>query len=189
MDDKELDKLFQADMDSSPEVTLDSLGELAELAKLQINYEHQVSEIEGLLSGLKEKLRQVQEIDIPTMMLGMGMKAFKLESGASITIKQDIFASIRAEKVEAALEFFDKELGLGSLIKDDVAVKFGKGDEKKAKTLTEFCREAGFNFTEKKYIHPQTLKAEIKRQMETGREFPEELFSIHPFNKAVIKTK
>lgn len=188
MEDKDLEKMFSEDAGQEEEASIENLGQLSKLAKTQLMMEAEVRVIEQELANANERLKNVREVDIPNLMAEMGIKSFTLDTGAKITIKQDIFASIRKENVDQALAFVDS-IGLGGIIKDDVAVKFGKGDSEKAKQLTDFCKEQQFNFTEKLHIHPQTLKATIKEQMEKGVQFPEEYFSIHPFNKSVIKTK
>lgn len=188
MDERELNKMFDEDQTEDQEASLDNLGQLSKLAERQMECQAEVAELENKLAMAKEKLKGVQEIDIPNLMMEMGIKSFKLNNGASLSIKSDIFASIRSDHLDEGLQFFE-DLGCGGIIKDDVTVKFGKGDSDKAAQVMNFCRTNGYNATEKKHIHPQTLKAEIKQQMERGVDFPDEIFSITPFNKAIIKLK
>ena len=182
----DLDKLFEEDGAKPKTASLASLDELSQMATRQLDLMAQVAKAEQALSALKNDLREVQEVAIPNIMAEIGMKSFVLDNGAKLTIKQDIFASIRSDFVPQALAYVEEQ-GLGGIIKDDVSVKFGKGEQDKSKELAEFCRERGFNFSEKLHIHSQTLKATIKGEMEKSKQWPDEFFSITPFNKAIIK--
>ena len=54
--------------------------------------------------------------------------------------------------------------------------------------LLESIEAAGFdNYSTKEAIHPQTLNAFVREQLEAGINLPPELFSVHRVSKAVIK--
>jgi hypothetical protein len=164
------------------------LTELSDLAERQLYYERHICEIEEKLSETKELLRLVSEVYIPETMATIGMSEFKMSNGCKITIKNDVYASIRKDFVAQAINWLDNN-GLGDIVKDKVAVDFGRGESDSAKELIKFCEEHGFRASENMSVHPQTLKATVKEQMSRGIEFPEEFFSISPVTKSVIKTK
>ena len=180
-------RMFQEDVEGSAPSEVE-LTDLAVLAEKQIFLEGRVKEVEELLDTVKEQLRVIQEQHIPEAMSTIGMKEFKLLNGYKITIKDDVFASIRKDFINQAVAWLDTK-GLGDIVKDDVTVKFGRGEGEKATALLEYCNGRGFNANEKLSVHPQTLKATVKEQLEKGVEFPEEFFSIGPVRKAIIKVK
>ena len=162
------------------------LLELSQLAEQQLFLESRCNELEELLSVEKENLRLIVEQYLPEAMASVGMKEFKLANGYKITVKDDVFASIRKDFVNEAVTWLD-ENGLGGVVKDDVTVKFGRGEQEQASKLNEFCRAQGWNADEKLSVHPSTLKALVKEQMSKGVQFPGEYFSIAPVRKSVIK--
>ena len=50
----------------------------------------------------------------------------------------------------------------------------------------EWLQEHGFDGLIQPYVQPSTFKAEVKRALKDGQEFPEELFTITPFMRASI---
>lgn len=166
--------------------TTDELTELAALAQAQLDLEMRIATVEAQVEELKEKLRVVQEQQIPDAMASIGMKKFTLSNGYSITIREDVYASIRKDYLHEAVSWLDQQ-GLGDIVKDSVDVKFGRGDADKAKRLMDYCIKNGWAASEKLSVHPQTLKAVVKEQLAHGIEFPEEFFSVGPLNKAIIK--
>lgn len=170
------------------EPTNEEMHEISTLAQQQLELEKEVKEYERILEEAKESLRHIQEVLLPEAMATVGMSEFKLANGAKITIKDDVYASLRADYILDAVKWLDG-MGLGDIVKDDVTVKFGRGDSDKAKDIVSYAQAQGYNVSEKMSVHPQTLKATVKEQLARGVQFPEEFFSINPVKKSVIKTK
>lgn len=49
-----------------------------------------------------------------------------------------------------------------------------------------WLNQHGFDGLIQPYVQPSTFKAEVKRALKDGQEFPEELFTITPFMRASI---
>lgn len=174
--------------DTKVEPTNDELIEISQLANQQLDLQHRVYVYEELLDTLKNELKDIQEKLLPEAMAAVGMSEFKLADGSKITIKEDVYASIRADKISNAVTWLDS-MGLGDIVKDDVTVKFGRGDSDKAKDIVEYAQTQGYNVSEKLSVHPQTLKAIVKEQLARGIEFPDEFFSVNAVKKSIIKFK
>lgn len=166
--------------------TKEELSQLSGLVARLLVLQEEVELQEKLLESAKDALRQVQEVAIPEMMSEIGMREFKLENGMKLTIKEDIYASIRKDFINDAVKWLDDN-GLGDIVKDKVEVQFARGESEKAKELMSYCSKNRFSAAETLSVHPQTLKATIKEQMARGEEFPEEFFSIAPVRKAIVK--
>ena len=141
--------------------------------------------VQALLMKLK-RIRILSEQLLPEAMasIGSGLTEFKLASGYKITIKDDLVASLKADRKGDALDWLEDE-GFGDIIKDDVVVKFAKGES--PEELLSYCRQHNLNSEENINVHWQTLKSLVKEQLERGKEFPPELFNVEPFKKAIIK--
>ena len=176
---------FLKDADSI-EPTDVELNTIRKLACDQRDWEKKVSQLKFELDSATEALRQIQEFLLPNAMSAVGMSEFKMIDGSKITIKDDLDASVRADHASDAFDWLTEQ-GLDGIIKDNVTVKFDKGQTENAQIIMAFCKNHKFNAEEKMSVHPQTLKATVKEQMAKGIQFPDELFSIHPRKKAIIK--
>lgn len=166
--------------------TDEEIKTISDLAQTQLELVNHIKQLESDLENAQESLRQVQEFLLPNAMASAGISEFKLTTGFKITIKDDIYGSIRKDFAGQALRWLDTN-GLGDIIKHDVSVAFGRGRDEAVSELVEFCEAKGFPVSDKETVHPQTLKATIKEQMARGVQFPEEYFSVHPVRKAIIK--
>ena len=185
-----MSNLMQQFMNDAADIPVsnEELMVISKLAMDQQDLERRVVQMESDLETVKEGLRNIQEYLLPEAMLSIGMSEFKLSNGSKITIKNDVYASVRKDFIGNAVAWLD-ENGLGGIVKDQVAVDFGRGCLRDVDLLMEYCVKAGLNVTEKLSIHPATLKATVKEQLAIGVEFPEEYFSIAPVKKAIIKSK
>lgn len=175
--------------DSTPaQATDEELQSISELALKQLECEDRIRNLNELLKTSTDELKRIQEFLLPEAMAAIGMSEFKLTNGSKITIKEDIYASIRVERIENALGWL-VEKGLGDIIKDEVKVNLGRGEFEKSREMIEMIRTMGFEPQEKKTVHPMTLKATIKEQMGHGVQFPDEFFSVAPVKKAIIKNR
>lgn len=165
-----------------------NLQTISTLASQQLEWEANISQLTVDLGHATDALRQIQEYLLPEAMVSVGMSEFKLANGSKITIKDDIFASIRKDYTESAVSWLDSN-GLGDIVKDKININFGRGESEEARKVIEFCKANGYDAGETLSVHPQTLKATIKEQMSRGVQFPEEFFSIAPVRKAIIKAK
>jgi hypothetical protein len=170
------------------EVSTNELQDISALAQQQLEWEQKITQMEVDLSHAKDALRQIQEFLLPEAMAAVGISKFTLATGGNITIKDDVFASIRKDFMNQAVGWLDSN-GLGGIVKDKVEVDFGRGELDNVSELLVFCKSNGLNASEKLSVHPQTLKATVKEQLAKGVEFPEEFFSVGPIKKAVIKLK
>ena len=78
-----------------------------------------------------------------------------------------------------------RENGLGDLIKNEVAVTFGKGEDNKAEQLLSLAEQEGYEPQQKQKVEPMTLKALYRERVEAGLDMPSEFF--HTFVKDQTK--
>lgn len=163
-----------------------SLDEIAVLARALIDASGKVEEAENFLKTAKERERLLKEETIPSAMREIGLEKIKLETGETITIKEDVYASIPKNNKKEALEWLDSN-GLGGVIKRDISVLFGRDcDEARIKVLIDFLIENGYEFSQEESVHAQTLKALIREQLAKGSAIPLDLFGAMPVTVAKI---
>lgn len=164
----------------------DSLKVVAELAAKQVALEQEIENLEAQLKEKQEALQQVQERDLPEAMTECGISEFKLVDGSKVSVKPYYQASPPKEKYDEAMQWL-RDNNHGDLIKNDVTVSFGKGEDDRAGDFKRFLTENGTSYTDKTGVHPQTFKAFVREQVETGKNLPFDLLGIYIGQKATIK--
>lgn len=163
-----------------------SMNELSALANALVEAERDVESAEVVLKAKKETARRLREESLPLAMQEIGMTKVKLDSGETIEVKQDVFASIPAERKEAAYAWLESH-DFGGLIKTAVSVDFGRGELDEAKGFFDKLREEGLAPDFSRSIHAQTLKAFLNEQIREGRDTPLDLFGAMPVFVAKVK--
>jgi hypothetical protein len=149
------------------------------------NLEDEISNAEKSVSKLKEQAKQLSQFEIPTMMEEMHITKLKLKDGESVEIKKIYGASIPQENQEAAFTWL-RNNDLGDIIKNDITVTFGRGEDNKAAEYANLAQGQGYEPVQKIGVHPQTLKAVVRERLESGREMPSDLFKTYAGNSTKI---
>jgi hypothetical protein len=150
-----------------------------------------VKEIEDIEENLKKRKKDLDVISaevIPTMMSEMGLSQLKLMDGSMIDVKPFYNATITVANRESAFNWL-RQNGLGDIIKNEMVVSFGRGEDNKAAEYAELAKSQGLQPAQKLKVEPMTLKALVRQRIEAGQEMPTEIFSIFVGNKTTIKRK
>ena len=164
-------------------------GELGEVESLHVALESakdDLEQAETALKSAKERVRKLTEEDIPAAMQELGYKKVVLANGAEVTVKAEVYASIPVKHRRDAHEWLDAN-GFGSLIRATISAQFGRGEKDDADRLLDTLRSSGIDADKKEAVHPQTLKAFLREQLEKGNDVPLHLFGARPVDVAVIK--
>ena len=149
------------------------------------NLEDQVAASEDHTRGLKEKARELSQVIIPKMMQEMNITKLKLKDGAQIEVTNFYSAKITPEKQEEAFNWL-RSNGLGDIIKNDITVTFGRGEDNKAAEYANLARGNGFEPVQKIGVNPMTLKALVRERLESGQDVPADLFKPFEGNQTKI---
>ena len=147
--------------------------------------EDEIENAEQGISKLKEQARYISQIEVPQMMEEMHITKLKLKDGESVEIKKIYGASITLENQEQAFTWL-RNNGLGDIIKNDVTVTFGRGEDNKAQQYAVLAKGQGYEPVQKIGVHPQTLKAVVRERLESGQEMPSDLFKTYAGNSTKI---
>ena len=147
--------------------------------------EDEIQNAEESISKLKEQAKTLSQFEIPKMMEEMHITKLKLKDGESVEIKKIYGASIPQQHQEAAFTWL-RENGLGDIIKNDITVTFGRGEDNKASEYATLAQGQGFEPVQKIGVHPQTLKAVVRERLESGRVMPSDLFKTYAGNSTKI---
>lgn len=148
-----------------------------------------IGNTEERLRKLKEQYRQLSEEDLPQKMAELGMQDMRFEDGSRITV--DMFYATRINKNNRdAAHAWLREQGHGDIIKNQVSVSFGKGEDDTALETMTLLEKEGLFPDQKESVHPSTLKAFVKERIESGDNAftpdTQKLFSVYQGKRTKI---
>jgi hypothetical protein len=150
------------------------------------NLEDEIFNAEETIKKLKEKANVISQFEIPQMMEEMNITKLKLKDGQSVEVSNFYSASIIPEMQEEAFKWL-RENGRGDVIKNDITVTFGRGEDNKAMAYATLAKGQGFEPVQKVGVHPQTLKGVVRECVESGIDMPEDYFKTYVGNRTNIK--
>lgn len=165
-----------------------SLNEMSALARALLDAESKTKDAEQALKDAKERERLIREETIPSAMQELGLESLVLDTGQKLKVQQEVYASIPAANKQAAYRWLNDN-GFGGLIKVEVGVAFGKGDQENALDLFNKLTGLGLQASLDEGVHAQTLKAFLKEQISQGNDIPLDLFGARPVWAAKITNK
>jgi hypothetical protein len=166
----------------------EGISRIATLVRQQLAMEKRVADLEAELGIAKKDLKEVAENLLPSAMAEYGMAKMKMDDGSEISVSKFYSASIPKARQDEAFDWL-RDNGHDSLIKNQVAVSFGRAEDSKAQRLLDRLQAEGFETQQKVWVEPMTLKAFVKEQVEGGAPIPSDLFGIYIGDQAKIKRK
>ena len=184
---KMMEQDFAETLSSSVErVDHNGVKSIATLAASIRDKERDVRVMEDTLKEAKKQLLKLTDEDLPSLMQEIGISSLTLDDGSVVEVKQTYGASILVDNRPAAYEWL-RENGYDDIIKNTVACSFGRGEDDLANAFNAFASQQGYAAEQKTEIHSQTLRAFVKERVESGDEFPMELFGAYVGQRAAIK--
>lgn len=162
------------------------LKQVAALVRQQLILEQRVEDLTADLKRAQNELAHISGEALPAALAEHGLSELRMADGSRVTVSTVISANISKDRSDAAHQWL-RDNGFADLIKNTVAVTFGKGEDEKAEALISSLDNDGYNVDHKEAVHPSTLKAFCKEQIEKGSEIPSDLFGIYIGQKTTIK--
>ena len=147
--------------------------------------EGEIEKEEALLKQKKERADKISSEVIPEIMESMKLKTLKLQDGSAIEVKEVYSATIPVANREGAYQWL-RENDLGDLIKNEITVSFGRGEDDKATQYASLAEGQGYQPQQKLKVEPMTLKALYRERAESGQDLPSEHFNLFKGNKTKI---
>jgi len=163
--------------------TVANPNELANKVQQLKDLEDEIANAEDSVKKLKEKANILSQFEIPQMMEEMNIKKLKLKDGETVEVSNFYSASIVDQ--DAAFQWL-RENGRGDIIKNDITVTFGRGEDNKAAQYAVLAKGQGYEPVQKVGVHPQTLKGVVRECNESGIELPD-CFKTYVGNRTNIK--
>ena len=164
----------------------DQLDSISKLANEAASLERKIADTEQLLKDHKQSLHKITDEQLPEALETMGLQKFTLKDGAEIAVKPIYAASIPKDRKEEAFQWL-RDHEFGDLVKNNVTVTFGRGEDTIAKDFVNMCGAQGFTPSQLEKVEPMTLKAWLRERVEAGDAVPLDLFGAFISQRATIK--
>ena len=171
--------------DQSTSIDPDKLS--TEVEKLR-SIQQQIKNLEDQVKDLKEDEKYFSCMVIPKLMDDMNLSSLKLRDGSELSVKKIYSASVKADKKAEAITWL-RDQGLGDIVKNNVIVSFGQGEDNKAVEYASLARESGYEPTQQEKVHHSRLSAVMREWKEKGNEVPADLFNVLDGNRTSITKK
>ena len=176
---------FEEDQQDAMKKT-DNIQSLADQVERLESLNARLALQEDNLKNTKKDIERLSGEVIPTMMSEMGLSELKLQDGSHLKVSTSYKAHITEANKEMAFNWL-RDNGLGDIIKNEISVSFGRGEDNKAAHYAELAKGQGLDPTQKLKVEPMTLKALVRERIEAGKEMPTEIFGVFSENKTTIK--
>ena len=150
--------------------------------------EDQIESKEEEIKKIKEKADKIASEIIPNMLAEQGLSSLKLADGSAVEIKKSYSCTIKKDGTDAAYQWL-RENGLEDIIKNEVFVTFGKGEDNKAQDLLDLAENSGYEPQQKQKVEPMTLKALYRERVEAGLDMPSDSFNLWIKDQTKISRK
>lgn len=168
------------------DITDSQMGELGAAAQRLVKQQEEILALEEAVKAAKAAERRISEEEIPELMDNLGFSKITLATGQTLQIKDTVHCSITAANKPRAYVWLD-ENGHGSLIKSQITCKFARGESDMADEAFEALIDVGANPNQVESVHPGTLKAWAREEINNGRDLPANLFNVHLARGTTIK--
>jgi len=187
----DIEKLWEQDQSKLLQEGGGDLKELNDLCTKQIQLEDLIEQKEEEVSKLKSQLKKLSFEDIPDLLAEKGLEKLKLRNGNEIVVKQVISAYLPKEESdpegrERTLNWLRKN-DLGDIIKNNITVSFGRGEDNKAMAYANLAQNNGYIPSQKVDVNNRQLVAALRERLEKGLDVPPELFKLFVGNQTKIK--
>ena len=106
-------------------------------------YEEEIAELEEQIKKKREKADKISSEIIPNMLAEQGISSLKLADGSSVDVRKSYNCTIKKDEMESAYNWL-RENQLGDIIKNEVSVQFGRGEDNKAEQLLDLAAREGY---------------------------------------------
>ena len=158
---------------------------LSGLVRQLNNIQQQIEDAEQHLKALKKEKQSIAFEQIPMLMDEMSLERVDVD-GLSVKLKPFVTASIPADRKQEAFNWL-REHGLDDIIKNDIIVSFGRGQDNQAGDVMYDLEQKGFHPEQKTHIHSMTLKAFVRERVEQGLPIDLDMFGAFVARTAEVK--
>ena len=172
-------------VDHIGEVGDDALSSLGKKCTELVEVRNELVELEEKKKELSKREFNLENEEIPAVMEENNLTSLRLKDGQKIDVTESYHATITAANKDFCFNWL-KENGLDDIIKNEVSVAFGRGENDDALDLKGQLEGQGLPVEHSQKIHSQTLKAFVGERVRGGDGVPDE-FGVFIRKKVKIR--
>ena len=157
--------------DQIDELEEGKLDAIARLANKAAELEAEVVEAERLLKQAQNAYREITDDQLPAALDAVGLEKFTMKDGSEISVKETYHASNPVNRRPEAYTWL-RDHDFGDIVKNNVTVSFGRGEDKAAKDFVDLCDTKGYVPDQIEKVEPSTLRAWLRERVESGDPVP-----------------
>ncbi len=157
--------------------TDESISALTQLGQDMFEAEESVLLLEAQLKQAKARLMFIATRSVPDVMAELKLESLTMTGGRKIDVKDKLAVQPPAANRPMVLQTLIEQ-GAGALIKTQVSVAFGRGQEDAVKALLNLLQEQGLAAKSESKVESSTLKKHIKDRLEQGLPVDTDLFGV-----------
>lgn len=160
------------------------LARITNLAREARQAAEDVAKAEEALKAAQDRYRILTELQLPEAMDEAQQDKLRTLDGYEVERGETLRASISKENMKAAVMWLHAH-NLGSIVKRNVTLAFGKGEDQRAAEAADLLRSNMFLPSDTYSVNPQTLSATVRELVQEGGEVDMRLLGVHvqPFVK------
>ena len=152
--------------------------------------EDEIAAIEEQLKKKKDEHDHISSKVIPELLAEQGLSEIKLADGSKVSVKQEFRCTLPKDETKRAQAYeWLRNEKLGDIIKNNVFVTFGKGEDDKAKSLIDLAVANGYEPSQKSDVAWNTLTALYEERVKAGLDMPSDVFHLWIKDKTKISRK
>ena len=171
---------FEKDAENFTKIDQGKVKDLSGLCDKKLDIDIKIADAKNSLKELEETERKLSQELIPEALQEAGVSSLTLKNGSKVEIRVKYAARIPEKHKEEAFEWL-KEHGHDDIIKNEVIIRFGRGEEDKANKLIKELDGKGLSPDQKRRIEPMTIRGFVREQIEKGVNLPQDKFGVYTF--------
>lgn len=175
-----------ADAATAPAPSASGIQRLVGLVDALKQAEEAEVKAEAALAEAKDRRRRLEELTIPEHMASLGQTECVLTDGRKVKVETKIHASISEAKKDEAFAWL-RDNGHEGLIKREIKVQFGKGQDNIAGDVLAELKERGLAPESKETVPANSLAAWVREKNKEGAVLPLDTLGVFVSRKAVVK--
>ena len=174
-------------IDDAEPVPDDQLSKISQLGIDYVVTRNNIIKLKNDLDRQERQLKHLSEVVIPEAMQKVNMRSFGLENGFKLEVKPVIFVTLPKDKADEADAWLDAN-GHGGMVKFHLDIHLPKGtSQENISNLKRSIERFGYEYSENKSIHFQTLNKWAREMEEENETIPENIFKVFRGFKTEIK--
>lgn len=170
--------------------TTEEQVDLNSISKLGIDYvmvRNNILKLKNELERQEKAFKHLSETVIPETLQKVNMKSFSLTNGFKLEVKPVVMVTLPKDKADEADQWLD-ENGHSGMVKHHLDIHLPKGTSPDViAQLKQNIEASGYECSENKSIHYQTLLKWGREMDEEGETIPEDIFTVYRGYKTEIK--